>query len=123
MSAPIIVLILAAMGLVGFGAQILSLHLHRVPVDNRRLQRLAFSRLTKQETAHSAELRRLVTVVSNSVVNDKSAQIELQQVFEQLGATTSPFGDSTASRKDRQRRSDRIEKTISDLEKRWNINP
>lgn len=116
MRPPVILLVLAAVALAGYGVHILSLHIHRFPLDVRRPGPVVFAKRSKPKTAHSAELRRLVAVISNAVLNDRSAQAELHGAFDKLGAKAPPFGDSTQSRKDRQQRSRRIEEAISDLE-------
>jgi hypothetical protein len=119
MSGPLILAVVAAVAFVGYGLNVLAGHYHDAPTDLRRPGPLFFSRLERSDTAHSTELRRLVSVVSNAILNDRSAGNELQQVFDQLGApgVLTDDADST-NRRDRQRRSEAIEQAVADLERR-----
>lgn len=123
MSGPLILVILAAVGFAGFGLQVVSHHLDRFPLDTRRPGPLVSARRDVPETAHSVELRRLVTVVSSAILNDPSARAELQGVLDDLGAETPALDDTTAGRRQRHLRSERIEEAVADLERRWRVEP
>ncbi len=116
MSPLIILLILMAVALGGFGVHVLSLHIHRRPLDVRRPGPVVFAKRSKPKKAHSAELRRLVAVISNAILNDKSAQAELHGVFDRLGAPAPPFSDTTGGRKDSQQRYRQIRRAVADIE-------
>jgi hypothetical protein len=134
-SAPIIVLTLFGVALTGFGVHLVSLHLHRFPLDIRRPGPLFRPSRARPPKAHSSELRRLVSVVSNAILNDRLAHAELEDVLQQLGAgadddphrhnransnqSPNPGDHQHSSRRDRTRRSRRIENTVTALEARW----
>lgn len=122
MSGLIILFIVLAVAFAGLGLQVLSLHLHRFPVDSRRPGSLVFSRRSKPGAAHSTELRRLVAVVSNAILNDRSAQVELNRVFEGLGSGP-VLGPSTSSRRDQGRRSQQLERAVRELERHYGLEP
>lgn len=119
MSGAVIVLIVAALGVGALGLQVLSSHFQHSPLDIRRPKPLISTRRGRREAPHSAELRRLSAVVSNAILNDRTAKVELQSVFNELGATAPPLGDSTDARRDRHRRSQQLEQAVADLERRW----
>lgn len=123
MSGPLILAIVAAVAFAGLGLHVVSLHLHRLPLDSRRPGSLLSARSRTTHVVNAVELRRLVSVVSLAIVNDPSARAELQGVLDELGAEASPFHDAASGRRNRQRRSERIEEAVADLERRWRVEP
>lgn len=119
MSAILIVFVVLAVGVAIVGLQVVSLHIHRFPTDVRRPGPLIRTRRSDQRTAHAAELRRFVTVISYAVLNDRSARAELAEIFADLDGPTSPLIEAGSTRRDHRRRSEQIEHAIAALERRW----
>lgn len=121
MSGWLVALIVLAVVFAGVGMQLLSVQMQRFPTDIRRPGPLIEVRRSKPPTVHTAELRRLVTVMSYALIGDASASSELQKVFDDLDAPTSPLIESTSSRREQRRRSEHLDRALRDLERRWGV--
>lgn len=121
MSGWLVALIILAVGLLGFGARVLSEQIGRFPTDFRRPGALVQIRRTKPTSFHTPELRRLTTVISYAVLDDQSAKVELQQVFDDLEAPVSPLVAADGTRRGRLRRIRKIEQAIEALEQRYRL--
>lgn len=120
-NGAVVLLIALAVGLIGLGAQVLSTRLHRFPTDIRRPGPLVRVRRSKPSKVHSPELRRLVTVISYTVLDDPSSKVELNGLFEALDAPVSPLVDTEQARSGRARRSQQLENAIEALEQRYEL--
>ncbi|MGI9597737.1 MAG: hypothetical protein ACR2QK_16355 [Acidimicrobiales bacterium] len=118
MSAFIVILIVAAILFVAFGLQVLSRQVQRFPVDVRRPDPLIDVTSTKAVTVRPAELHQLMGIVSNSLISDAAARSELQPILDGLGADADLRGRSGRGRN---RRRQRIDRSISELETLWGI--
>lgn len=121
MSAWVLAATVLAIGSIGYGAQVLATQLGRFPTDVRRPGSLIKIRRSTPSSVHSPELRRLVTVISYASLDDRSAKVELQKVFQQLDAPVSPLTDAPSSRRGQPKRSKQIDDAITALERRYNL--
>lgn len=87
MSGGLVVLVLAAVAFAGFGMYVLSLHLDRFPLDQRRPDSLVSSRWRRTQEMPSPELRRLRAVIANAASGERSARAELERVLASLGVS------------------------------------
>lgn len=112
MSGLIVVGLVAAVAFVALALQILSRQLQRDPMDVRRAEPLIDVSTEASGSVLPAELAQLRGIVANAIVSDAAYRTELQPILDQLGAggMVEPTG------RGRGRRSDRIERTISELE-------
>ena len=87
------------------------------PVDVQRPDPLIEINTSKSVTLRPAELHQLTGIVANALVSDASFRAELQPVLQELGWAGS--GGSPAGRRGRNRRTDRIDAAVGELEAAW----
>ncbi|MGH1489881.1 MAG: hypothetical protein ACRBK7_10890 [Acidimicrobiales bacterium] len=119
MSGWLLLLTILAVGLLGFGAQVLSQQFGRFPTDVRRPGALIQIRRSKPAKNHSPELRRLVTVISYAILDDPTSKVELQKTFQELDSPVSPLAESAPARRGQHKRSGQIDQAIAALEERY----
>jgi len=118
MTVAALVMTAGALALLGWGAQLLATELGRHPTDVRRPGPLVHVGRSKPSRVHNPELRRLSSVISYAIADDRTAKRELQQIFNDLDATVSPLVGPADDRRNQRRRSQQIEDAIVALEQR-----
>lgn len=120
MSGLLVAAVVAAILFVALGLQVLSRQIQRSPIDVRKPDPLIDVTTTKSVTVRPAELHQLIGIVSNSLISDASYRSELQPILHELGARTTQAG-SKGKRRGRNRRWQRIDQSVSELERHWGL--
>ncbi len=120
MSGVLVVAVVASVLFVAFGLQVLSRQIAGAPIDVRKPDPLIDVTTTKSVTVRPAELHQLIGIVSDSLLSDASYRTELQPILRDLGAGSAP-PDAKANRRGRNRRWQRIDRSVRELEQRWGL--
>ncbi len=117
--------VVAAIVVVALALQVLARTLQGLPLDQRRADPLIDVSRRATGSMRPAELHQLTMIVANSILSDASYRTELQPILDQLeqgpGVGPDPGPADVGDRRrpgGRNRRSDRIEQAIADLERR-----
>lgn len=124
MTAIVVTGLVAAVAALALALQLLARQLRGLPLDQRRADPLIDVSSRSTGSMRPAELHQLTTIVANATLSDASYRNELRPILDglaaDLGAQGQGGGRATARRRPggRNRRSDRIEQEIADLESR-----
>jgi len=112
--------VVLAVMVLALALQLLARQLRELPLDQRRADPLIDVSSRAIGSMRPAELHQLTTIVANATLSDASYRNELRPILDQLASDTIGGEDGSASggRRPgrRNRRSDRIDQAIADLE-------
>lgn len=112
--------VVIAVMVLALALQLLARQLRDLPLDQRRADPLIDVSSRATGSMRPAELHQLTTIVANATLSDASFRNELRPMLDQLasGTTGDRASSASAGRRPggRNRRSDRIEQEIAQLE-------
>lgn len=125
MSPVLVVLVVAAVGLVAFGIQVSARQIQHVPVDSRSPGSLIETSRSHRFTVRPSELEHLRSLVTESLASEAVAVAKLRPLLARLEAEAPNPRRPVAALESARRRPQMhwLEQELAELEQQWDLGP